>query len=274
MTTTSTRRGFTLVELLVVMVILGVVGAAIVRTLTTASRISDSQSQRTAMQGNLRAGAGLIPTELREINIDASGSDLIAISRDSVKYRAMRRLAIACTGALNVLAVRRTNSFGLTAFSATSDSLFLYVENDPTLTTDDTWSTFAITGVATGTCPDGSVATLLKLDANLPAGVVFDAPLRTYQVMTLKVYESGGRKWLGVDVDGSGVQPVLGPLAAADSTFGFRDANGAVTTNPSSVRVIEAWLHGETEGKVSSGYNVRQFKQDSLRVRIRLRNAS
>ena len=274
MKTTSTRRGFTLVELLIVMVILGVVGAAIVRTLTTATRLSDSQSQRTAMQGNLRAGAGLIPSELREINIDASGSDLIAIGKDSVKYRAMRRLAIACIGAGNVLTVRRTNSFGLTGFSAVSDSLFLYVENDPTLTSDDTWNKFAITNVSTGACPDGSAATLLKLDANLPAGVVYDTPVRTYQVMTLKVYESGGRKWLGVNVNNTGLQPVLGPLAAADSTFGFRDASGAVTATPSSVRVIEAWLHGETEGKVSSGYNTRQFKQDSLRVRIRLRNAS
>ena len=272
MKTTSTRRGFTLVELLIVMVILGVVGAAIVRTLTTATRLSDSQSQRTAMQGNLRAGAGLIPSELREINIDASGSDLIAIGKDSVKYRAMRRLAIACIGAGNVLTVRRTNSFGLTGFSV-GTGLFLYVENDPTLTSDDIWATFAITNVSTGACPDGSAATLLKLDANLPAGVVYDAPLRTYQDMTLKVYDSGGRKWLGLN-DGTGLQPVLGPLAAADSTFGFRDASGAVTATPSSVRVIEAWLHGETEGKVSSGYNTRQFKQDSLRVRIRLRNAS
>jgi hypothetical protein len=67
---------------------------------------------------------------------------------------------------------------------------------------------------------------------------------------------------------------VLGPLAGGDSTFGFRTANGTVTTTPSSVRVIEAVLHGETTNAISkSGYDTRQLNQDSLKIRIRLRNA-
>ena len=92
--------------------------------------------------------------------------------------------------------------------------------------------------------------------------------------MTLQIYSSGGRKWLGLASNGGAVQPVLGPLSSADSTFGFRDANGAVTTTPSSVRVIEATLHGETTNAISkSGYDARALNQDSLRIRVRLRNA-
>jgi prepilin-type N-terminal cleavage/methylation domain-containing protein len=276
MSRTTARRGFTLVELLIVMVILGVVGAAIVRTLTTATRVSDAQSQRSAMQGNLRAGAGLIPTELREINIDASGSDLIAISKDSVRYLAMRRLGLACNVSATSVTVRNTNSFGIPAFNP-GDNVLLFIEKQDTSVTDDAWAAYQVKTVASGLCLDGKAGTLLTMNGtpNIPTvDVKLDAPLRTYEAMTLKVYDSGGRKWLGVNANNAGLQPVLGPLAAADSTFTFRDANGSVTTTPSSVRVIEAMLHGETEGKVSSGYATRQFKQDSLRIRVRLRNAS
>ena len=68
--------------------------------------------------------------------------------------------------------------------------------------------------------------------------------------------------------------PILGPLSSVTGTFTYRDATGAVTSTPGAVRVIEAWLRGVTESGVSSGYDQRQVRQDSIRVRIRLRNAS
>jgi prepilin-type N-terminal cleavage/methylation domain-containing protein len=270
---TRNRRGFTLVELLIVMVILGVVGAAFVRALTSASRVSQAQAEKSNMQANLRAGGGLLPSELREINIDASSTDLLGLSRDSIAYRAMRRLGLACAASGTTVKVRNTNSFGLSNY-AVGDGLLLFVENVDSTTTDDSWVILGVKGVANGTCPDGNAATQLTVDATAPAGVQLDAPVRTFEDMTLKVYQADGRWWLGARSNSAAIQPVLGPLSNADSTFGFRDASGTVTTTRANVRVIEATLHGETGVAISrSGYDTRQLNQDSLKIRIRLRNA-
>lgn len=267
------RRGFTLIELLIVMVILGVVGAAFVRALTSASRVSQAQAEKSNMQANLRAGGGLLPSELREINIDASSTDLLGISKDSVRYRAMRRLGLACDASGTLVKIRSTNSFGLSGYAA-GDSLLLFVESVDSTTSDDIWVIRGVKGVANGTCPDGNAAVQLTVDATAPVGLQFDAPVRTFEDMTLRVYEADGRWWLGARSNSGAIQPVLGPLSNADSTFGFRDGSGSVTTTPANVRVIEATLHGETTNAISkSGYDTRQLNQDSLKIRIRLRNA-
>jgi prepilin-type N-terminal cleavage/methylation domain-containing protein len=267
------RRGFTLVELLIVMVILGVVGAAFVRALTSASRVSQAQAEKSNMQANLRAGGGLLPSELREINIDGLSTDLLGLSKDSVSYRAMRRLGLACAASGTTVKVRNTNSFGISNY-AVGDSLLLFVESVDSSTTDDIWVIRGVKGVANGTCPDGTAATQLTVDATAPAGLQFDAPVRTFEDMTLKIYQTDGRWWLGARSNSNAIQPVLGPLSNADSTFGFRTTNGAATTTPANVRVIEATLHGETGAAISkSGYDTRQLNQDSLKIRIRLRNA-
>jgi prepilin-type N-terminal cleavage/methylation domain-containing protein len=276
MTMTRNQRGFTLIELLIVMVLLGIVGAALVRSLTSASRVSQAQAQKTEMQSNLRAGGGLLPAELREINIDASGSDLVSISTTSITYRAMRRLALACGSTANSVTVRNANNFGLTANFTSGDNLLVFLDGDKTTAGDDAWGSFVVGGVANGTCPDGNAAKVLTVTPAVPtASIQLDTPVRTYELMTLQIYQSGGRWWLGLASNGGAVQPVLGPLAPADSTFGFRTANGTVTTTPSAVRVIEATLHGQTTNAISkSGYDTRQLNQDSLRIRVRLRNAS
>jgi len=276
MTMTRNQRGFTLIELLIVMVLLGIVGAALVRSLTSASRVSQAQAQKTDMQSNLRAGGGLLPAELREINIDALGSDLISISTTSITYRAMRRLGLACNivNSGTDVVVRNSNSFGVTGFND-ADNLLVFLDGDKKTASDDIWGSYDITGVGNGTCPDGKAAQVIKVATAVPfASVQFDTPVRTYELMTLQIYQSGGRWWLGLASNGGAVQPVLGPLAPSDSTFGFRTANGAVTTTPSAVRVIEATLHGQTTNAISkSGYDSRQLNQDSLRIRVRLRNA-
>ena len=275
---TRNQRGFTLIELLIVMVILGVVGAAFVSALTNASKVSQAQAEKSGMQSNLRAGAGLLPAELREINIDGSGSDLVSISPTSITYRAMRRLGFICDAPSGYqMVVRNTDSYGLTLLSAPHDSLVIYLEGDPATTTDDIWDVFATVSTASGTCPDGAAATVVNLPGSkaVPTSDLrYDAPVRTFEDMTLSIYSADGRWWLGASSNGATMQPVLGPLAAADSTFGFRTADGTVTTTPSSVRVIEAVLHGETTNAISkSGYDTRRLNQDSLKIRIRLRNA-
>src|SRR4051812_5213893 len=64
------RRGFTLVELLVSMVLLVIVAGGIYRLLNATQRISRAQAERVDMQSNMRAGALILAAELRAVAYD------------------------------------------------------------------------------------------------------------------------------------------------------------------------------------------------------------
>ena len=66
----TTRRGFTLVELLIGLVLLGLVGAVTYQLLVNTQRVSRSQAQHIGMQDNVRSGALIIANELREVGYD------------------------------------------------------------------------------------------------------------------------------------------------------------------------------------------------------------
>src|SRR5205807_10016442 len=85
-----TRRGFTLVELLVALVLLSVVTAALYRVLVNNQRLYQAQTQRIDLQQNIRAAANILPAEFREL--DASDGDIQAMSATSINIRAMRWL--------------------------------------------------------------------------------------------------------------------------------------------------------------------------------------
>ena len=97
------RSGFSLVEVLIVIVIMGIIGGALMRSMLTMQRGTERQTQQADMQSDLRASAGLLPSELREV---AAGIDILAATPDSVAYRAMRNTAFVCgIPAANTLAV-------------------------------------------------------------------------------------------------------------------------------------------------------------------------
>src|SRR5437667_9994140 len=100
------RRGFTMVELLVALVLLGLVSAALYRVLVNNQRLYMAQTQRIDLSQNIRAAANILPAELREI--DAADGDIIAMAPDRLEVRAMRWLGFTCVapvlgGGLNAL---------------------------------------------------------------------------------------------------------------------------------------------------------------------------
>src|SRR2546422_7731365 len=102
------RRGFTMVELLVALVLLGLVSAALYRVLVNNQRLYMAQTQRIDLSQNIRAAGSILPAEFREL--DASEGDITAMSATSISIRAMRWLGFACNvpglgGALNAVSV-------------------------------------------------------------------------------------------------------------------------------------------------------------------------
>src|SRR5712692_5273281 len=92
-------RGFTLVELLIAMVLLGVVTAALYRVLINNQRVYTAQTQRIDLQQNIRAAATILPADLREA--DATDGDIKVATATSITFRAMRWMGFICSPPIN-----------------------------------------------------------------------------------------------------------------------------------------------------------------------------
>ena len=80
--TMTTRRGFTLIELMIGLILLLAVGGVTYQLLVNTQRVSRSQTQHIGMQDNVRSGALIMANELREVGYDqitATGLPLIQV---------------------------------------------------------------------------------------------------------------------------------------------------------------------------------------------------
>ena len=79
----TARRGFTLVELLIALVMMVLVAGGIYSLMVTTHRVSRKQTEISNLQGNLRGGLNLVQSELQEIYTDAAvgASDISIICR-------------------------------------------------------------------------------------------------------------------------------------------------------------------------------------------------
>src|SRR6266550_4978932 len=160
------RRGFTMIELLVALVLLGIVSAALYRVLVNNQRLYMAQTQRIDLSQNIRAAGSILPAEFREL--DASEGDITAMSATSISIRAMRWLGFACTppvlgGALNgtSLIIRggapgQPLFYGARGIDNSKDSLLIYYDGNVNSRADDFWAVASITAAPNGqNCPDG-----------------------------------------------------------------------------------------------------------------------
>jgi prepilin-type N-terminal cleavage/methylation domain-containing protein len=284
LTTMRNHRGFTLVELLVVLLIMGVVTGGIFKLLNTTQRLSRAQAERVDLQSNVRVASIVIPGELREINAVIGGTvaqnDILAMpgAGTSIQYRAMRGIGYVCTGSTTTqLRLRDWN--GLRAPDATRDSVYVFSDGAKTeIGTDDSWLPRRITSTASGNTCGGTAVLTLNIDA-LPAVPSVGTPVRWYEVMELSLYQNGGKSWLGmrsVSKTTDVVQPVLGPLKDNDGLgFVYLNSTGGTATTAANVRSIVLTIRGVTSQQVSSsgGNTYNTYVQDSLVSQVSLRNA-
>src|SRR2546425_12356230 len=89
-----TRRGFTLIELMIALVLLGLVATAVYKVLVNNQRVYLAQTQTIDLQQNIRAGAAILPAEFREL--DAADGDSTGMGPDAPRIRAMPQLSFGC----------------------------------------------------------------------------------------------------------------------------------------------------------------------------------
>jgi prepilin-type N-terminal cleavage/methylation domain-containing protein len=299
---TTTRRGFTLVELMVALVLMTMVGGVTYQLLLNTQRVSRAQSLHTDLQDNVRIGALVVANELREVGYDnvpaailaaewpgapASSPDLMLAEPGRVQYKAMRGMGFVCSIGPTQLIYRDAAYQGI-RLPTTTDSVAVYVEDKANTNADDVWIHGQITSVANQNCPDGRPGHKLVLTyppwegGKVAARVVLGGPFRIFEPMEIRYYAAGGKSWLGMRSLSTGeeIQPILGPLAdeigdQRGFTLTYLDVNNAPTAVLDNVRTIGITLKGVTSAPIRpTGYGGKTAV-DSLQLttRVALRNA-
>lgn len=287
------RRGFTMIELLVALVLLGLVSAALYRVLVNNQRLYMAQTQRIDMSQNIRAAGSILPAEFREL--DASEGDITAMSATSISMRAMRWLGFACNtpplgGALTSVsvvvrggAVGQPLFFGARGIDNNKDSVLIYYDGDQTSRADDFWALGSITAAPNGqNCNDGTNGqrlllniNLLGLGANVLGAIPLGAPVRGFERVTYQLYRpAGDTSWyVGFQPAGQTMQPLIGPVLSNGLTLQYYDVNGAVTAIRSQVARIDITVRARTAAAVRAGGQAAAATVvDSIVTSVALRN--
>jgi prepilin-type N-terminal cleavage/methylation domain-containing protein len=289
------RKGYTLIELMVALVVLLLVTGSLYKLLVSTQRLSRAQAERVDLQSNVRTASVVIPAELRELNTVVGGlvtqNDIISMNATTIRYRAMRGIGYICQaptiGEIRILAASSPATpeswSGLRNPVAVRDAGYVFYDNNSDLSTDDTWLPVTITGVNTGSACGGNAAyslTIAPTVAELP-GIPVGTPVRLYEVMELSLYISGGQSWLGLQSISGGElapQPLLGPLApaAADGLkLTYLDNGNAITTNVNNVKSIQLTVVGLSNQAIAKhgGSSQTSVVYDTLVTQVALRNA-
>lgn len=281
------RRGYTLVEILIGLVLASLIGGAVYRVMVESQRITRSLNGRVDAQQSARTAAMYLSTALREVA--ASEGDIVVADATELRFRAMRWTGITCTALASAsgnltVTLRNTQTWGYRAPSAASDSLILFNENDPETRADDAWLFGGISAVTTGqTCTDGSAGTQLTFaitagsggNAAALAGFTVGSPARGFQHEELTLYTAtGGSRWLGYRTMASGgtwtdVEPLVGPLTSAGLALAYYDTLGTATTNLARIASVGVTVRSQSIERTTGGA---ANLSDSVVTRIAVRN--
>jgi prepilin-type N-terminal cleavage/methylation domain-containing protein len=270
--TTGGRKGFTLIELIVVVVIGAVVLGAITQILVSNQRLYTANTEQVLAQQTVRSGVEVVAQELREISSELG--DVLSATATQVQVRAVRKAGIVCAIDLrNPLTVRvqvRGQPF------AADDAVTFFVDNDVDTPVDDYWATGTITSIAAGAvCPGAAAAPAQTVVFTSVSPTVardqvrLGSLIRAFESFTYGQVTYDSEPYLGrVPASGTGV-PLVGPVDATNGIrFVYRNAAGAETSTLNQIRTIELTLRSTSGARTESGRVV----ADSLTRVIHLRN--
>jgi hypothetical protein len=282
----------------VALVLFAIVGEAIYRVIVRTQRATTAQTEQTVLQANVRSGMQVLTGELREIGYDslqeflpanAVKSDLVDIKANAIQFKASRGLGFTCARTANEIWIRKP-FYGFRAPKLT-DSLYIFIERDAKRGNDDDWVPRGIAAIVDDNCA-GAPALQITLGSNLTDGLTVKTPyettvtpggpVRVWEIMEYKLYETGGRAWLGARSVSAGeaVQPVVGPLTATTGlAFKYYNKTGGEVLPGNAllyptIRSVEITLQGESERTSSrmGGGSDMGTQTWSMTSRVALRN--
>lgn len=306
------RPGFTLIEILVALVLLGIVVGGLLSVVSRQQRFYSDAAGLIDMRENLRQVADLLPSELRAVA--PRHGDIIAVTDSAVTFKSTVGTGVICSinGARTTIVIPpygQASESGLTTWISqptAGDSIWVF---DPRTTQPDTMYSYVIASVTPNSlCPSttgfttaaeqnsGLALTLLGAAPSpwpLPATVVVGGPVRFFKPVRYSLYQSpADTKWyIGYrDYNAlraqpwSTIQPVSGPFlpyaggGASGLSFVYADSAGNSITSAgvlARIRRIDVVVRGQTAVPVNAGsFNKTSngYVRDSLVLSIALRN--
>lgn len=277
------ERGFTLVEILIALVLMGIVSTALYQLLVANQRLYRAQVQNVEINESARAAVSILPGEIRELS--AGGGDVMAMNGTSLTYKSMQALYIQCTapnaGSLEIVLDRNTY-FGLRAINATDDSILIFAEGDESTRSDDGWLSASVTSTTVGTsCPGSQPSITVGLSGLSSAQLLTvqsGAPVRTFRPVQILLYQdAAGDWWLGGRLyeKSSGswgtTQPYLGPLSGTGLALTYADSAGNSTTDPLAVARVGISVESQSSERVYRTGGTQYLLQD-LVTQVAVRN--
>ncbi|MGH7625765.1 MAG: prepilin-type N-terminal cleavage/methylation domain-containing protein [Gemmatimonadaceae bacterium] len=296
MRVTSRRaRGFTLVEMLTVMVVLGVLVGAVAELTLRQQWFHQAVGLRLGVRRALHDAELLLRFDLR--GLAPSRGDIYALSPDRVDYRSLIGVSVVCTldstRTVIGIPIRRSTGASLTSWRTApqeGDTVLVY---ETALSPDSVqWRVHVLVAepAAGGNCPvasglsasaaDAAGALRLTLTPALPATVTPGASIRFVRAARYQLYRASDDRWyLGYTdclasraTPCATIQPVSGPYAAGGLRFSFRDSTGAETNDPERFAWLQVVVRAvATAPSRAQGYEAGPFA-DSLTLIIRPRN--
>lgn len=270
------RRGFSLLELVISLMLTAFIGALCWSILGSAAFRLRDRSERMAMEHALRVGALAERATLEGLGVDSSaGSDLSAMTPNGFTGRAVRAAGTACLVTASAVTVRAGAGWWSAhrVPVAGRDSLLLGTVSGPVR-----WIPVALAAAPGSTiCPDGSPATVLATAvplADLPS-VGSGTPVRIFEPLELRTYTSTGATWLGArePATAGAIQPLAGPLVGTGVAFGYLTLGGLGAAALTAVGMITVQTGAITERAGGVGIaRVSTVAPDSTGQTILLRN--
>ena len=298
------RRGSSLVELLVALVLFAIVGAATLRALDRQGRFHGGILAIMEARAQHAAAHEAMAVELR--GVSTAAGDVGLLSDSSVTFRLPVGAGLACDVTAGIIDFAPDSVAAGQVFARfrtapqAGDTAWVFDEGASDLLADDSWVGLAVTSVArsSGRCPTSPLRDPV-LDAGLTSWrftFAGSAPMTLTPAFKVHLtrparfalYRSGAESWLGFaernPATGAWVtiQPVSGPYlpysAAAPSSSGValqgRDSSGAATTLVSAGRpaAIAVATRTRTTRTVRMDGLARGRYPDSLLSLIGMRN--
>lgn len=301
------RRGFTLIEIMVAIVLLSIIVGGLLAVVMEQERFYDGATEVMEVRDNLRRIGDLLPAEMR--GMAPLEGDLISMMDSAVEFRAPTGASIVCTinlarTTITVPPVALQSDAGLTSWAAApllSDSMFVFDSRDSLV---DTLIARQIVAAPTvGACPtttgftssvaEAAAGLTFVLNDTLPLSVPVGAPIRFFRRVRYSLYQSAtDRLWYMGYRDfvpsrspaWSTIQTVAGPLmpyASSGATglrFTYRDSVGNAVTAAADaprVRSVEVVARAQSAVAMRTGGQKRAANGhyvDSLRTVVALRN--
>lgn len=273
------RRGFTLIEIMIAVTLLGIIGSILTAVLVRQQRFHRAVAQVTDARARMRDIATILPTDLRSIS--TAGKDILGISDTSIQFRAFVGSAIVCnypsTTVIDLPPQELESGNVLASWinpPQVDDIAYLYDSGTEAGNADDSWKSVRITAVTSDAdaswCPtsrgfaeaDDADKVRYRITVNevlSPSRIEIGAPIRFAREVRYSIYLAADNQWYvgfqsctpeyGTNNPGAcgtrevlagPVKPGTGDIATSGLYFLFRKRNGTRVTALSAADTISS----------------------------------